>query len=60
CAILSAEAPVWQDARRAHTVSMHPTSDAAGRDGSALRMLKLFRDRPCAAGPTAFVYGVVL
>ncbi|MFH1148177.1 MAG: hypothetical protein V1736_10785, partial [Pseudomonadota bacterium] len=39
-----------QDARRAHTVSMQPTSNAAGRDGSALRMLKLFRDRPLLVG----------
>ncbi|MFH1148760.1 MAG: hypothetical protein V1736_13805, partial [Pseudomonadota bacterium] len=36
--------------RRAHTVSMQPTSNAAGRDGSALRMLKLFRDRPLLVG----------
>ncbi|MFH1146938.1 MAG: hypothetical protein V1736_04450 [Pseudomonadota bacterium] len=27
-------------------MSTQPTSNAAGRDGSALRMLKLFRDRP--------------
>ncbi|MFH1147162.1 MAG: hypothetical protein V1736_05580 [Pseudomonadota bacterium] len=31
-------------------MSMQPTSNAAGRDGSALRMLKLFRDRPLLAG----------
>ncbi|MFH1148282.1 MAG: hypothetical protein V1736_11325 [Pseudomonadota bacterium] len=31
-------------------MSMQPTSNAAGRDGSALRMLKLFRDRPLLVG----------
>ncbi|MFH1146533.1 MAG: hypothetical protein V1736_02350 [Pseudomonadota bacterium] len=31
-------------------MSMHPTRNAAGRDGSALRMLKLFRDRPLLVG----------
>ncbi|MFH1147057.1 MAG: hypothetical protein V1736_05050 [Pseudomonadota bacterium] len=35
-------------------MSMQPTSNAAGRDGSALRMLKLFRDRPLAQ-PVFFV-----
>ncbi|MFH1147605.1 MAG: hypothetical protein V1736_07850 [Pseudomonadota bacterium] len=31
-------------------MSMQPTSNAAGRDGSALRMLKLFRARPLLVG----------
>ncbi|MFH1147453.1 MAG: hypothetical protein V1736_07070 [Pseudomonadota bacterium] len=31
-------------------MSMQPTSNAAGRDGSAIRMLKLFRDRPLLVG----------
>ncbi|MFH1148030.1 MAG: hypothetical protein V1736_10045 [Pseudomonadota bacterium] len=40
-------------------MSMQPTSNAAGRDGSALRMLKLFRDRPLTVYVHRYQFTVV-
>jgi len=45
-AIWSAETPDWQGARRAHSRSTQPTSNAARRDGSALQMVMLFAPEP--------------
>src|SRR5258705_1975193 len=45
-ASLGVEAPAWQGARSAHTGRMQATSNAARRDASAARMMRLFSDGP--------------
>ena len=45
-AFLGVEAPGWQGTRREHTGSIRPTSDAARRDGSAARNVKIFLTGP--------------
>ena len=45
-AFLGVEAPGWQGARREHTSSIRPTRNAARRDGSAARNVKLFLTGP--------------
>ena len=45
-AFLGVEAPAWQGVRREHTGSIRPTSNAAKRDASAARNVKLFLTGP--------------